>query len=410
MRTLGIPVSMDFTPQWTSRSGNHYWNALILPEGKQWPFSGTQSKDTVEVYPKRNMNGKGKVYRKMLGGQADNMELLSSVSSTPTLFSSGKLMDVTGYYLDCTDVNIPVVLNQEKEDAYAYTCVFNNRDWVANAWGRLGKNDRVIFHLLEKGVVYLPAFFNNGQRLSPINYPFYLTPSGDAHFLVPESKRSLVLTRKHPVMDVKHRLLRMIGGKFQGANRNNFSEAVDLFEIKGCPSIFFQEINISCKKTFRYLRYLSPPGGFCNIAELEFYGEKRNKALHGEIIGTQVACVYAKNRTIECAMDGKTETFFESNEPTGTWVGVDLGKGQAQQVTSIRFLPPNDDNSIRPGDTYELVYWGGQGWVSIGKQVAADYQLIFHNAPQNALFLLHNHTRGKEERIFTYENEQQVWW
>ena len=30
--------------------------------------------------------------------------------------------------------------------------------------------------------------------------------------------------------------------------------------------------------------------------------------------------------------------------------------------------------------------------------------------PDNALLLLHNTTKGKEERIFTYENKKQVWW
>lgn len=32
------------------------------------------------------------------------------------------------------------------------------------------------------------------------------------------------------------------------------------------------------------------------------------------------------------------------------------------------------------------------------------------NVPTNALLLLRNHTKGKEERIFTYENGEQVWW
>ena len=36
--------------------------------------------------------------------------------------------------------------------------------------------------------------------------------------------------------------------------------------------------------------------------------------------------------------------------------------------------------------------------------------LEYFNAPSNALFLLKNQTKGKEERIFTYEEEKQVWW
>jgi hypothetical protein len=32
------------------------------------------------------------------------------------------------------------------------------------------------------------------------------------------------------------------------------------------------------------------------------------------------------------------------------------------------------------------------------------------NMPTNALFWLRDLTKGKEERPFTYENGQQVWW
>jgi hypothetical protein len=49
-------------------------------------------------------------------------------------------------------------------------------------------------------------------------------------------------------------------------------------------------------------------------------------------------------------------------------------------------------------------------WVSCEKQTAASFELIFDDVPSGALYLLHNHTKGVEERIFTYENGQQVWW
>ena len=79
-------------------------------------------------------------------------------------------------------------------------------------------------------------------------------------------------------------------------------------------------------------------------------------------------------------------------------------------VTKIRYLPRNDDNIIVPGQLYELFYWENDGWVSLGQQTATEYVLYYDNAPFNALFLLRNLTKGKEERIFTYENDQQVWW
>ncbi len=66
---------------------------------------------------------------------------------------------------------------------------------------------------------------------------------------------------------------RMTGGKFQGANSANFSDGVDLFTISGPPAegmMTAQTINNTT--AFRYVRYLSPNGGWGNVAEVEFYG------------------------------------------------------------------------------------------------------------------------------------------
>jgi hypothetical protein len=66
---------------------------------------------------------------------------------------------------------------------------------------------------------------------------------------------------------------RMVGGIFQGANQADFSDAVPL-SIVGTqpPSGVFTSVNLSNTSAFRYIRYLSPANGFCNVAELQFYG------------------------------------------------------------------------------------------------------------------------------------------
>ena len=66
---------------------------------------------------------------------------------------------------------------------------------------------------------------------------------------------------------------RMNGGKFQGANSADFSDAVTLHTLAGPPTeglLTLQLVNYAT--AFRYLRYLSPDNGFCNVAEVEFYG------------------------------------------------------------------------------------------------------------------------------------------
>ena len=65
----------------------------------------------------------------------------------------------------------------------------------------------------------------------------------------------------------------MVGGIFQGANQADFSDAVTLYTVTTQPATgAFTSASITNTAAFRYVRYLSPNGGWGNVAELEFYG------------------------------------------------------------------------------------------------------------------------------------------
>jgi fibronectin type 3 domain-containing protein len=66
---------------------------------------------------------------------------------------------------------------------------------------------------------------------------------------------------------------RMVGGQFQGANVADFSSGVvTLFTITTTPAEgVLTARTISNPTAFRYLRYLGPANGFCNVAEVEFW-------------------------------------------------------------------------------------------------------------------------------------------
>jgi hypothetical protein len=113
-------------------------------------------------------------------------------------------------------------------------------------------------------------------------------------------------------------------------------------------------------------------------------------------------------RTIDKVFDGDVLTFHDSAHPDSAWMGMDFGKKET--VTKIRYLSRNDDNIIVPGQLYELFFWERDGWISLGRQTATEYVLYYDDTQLNALFLLRSLTKGKEERIFTYENDKQIWW
>jgi Carbohydrate binding module (family 6) len=66
---------------------------------------------------------------------------------------------------------------------------------------------------------------------------------------------------------------RMVGGKFQVSNSSTFSTGVvDLYTIGTAPADGMQWISVTPPGTYRYVRYLSPNGGWGNIAEMEVWG------------------------------------------------------------------------------------------------------------------------------------------
>lgn len=66
---------------------------------------------------------------------------------------------------------------------------------------------------------------------------------------------------------------RMKGGKFQGSNTSQTSGFVDLYTINDIPTQGqWSEANLNNTAIYRYIRYLSPAGGYTNVAEIELWG------------------------------------------------------------------------------------------------------------------------------------------
>jgi len=116
---------------------------------------------------------------------------------------------------------------------------------------------------------------------------------------------------------------RMVGGLFQGSNDN--SNWVTLATITASPlSNQWSTVTITNSATFRYLRYLSPKGGYGNIAELEFDGGPTNSKLIGTVIGT-AGSFSNRGNDISKVFDGNFNSFFDAPTPNGDYVGLDLG-------------------------------------------------------------------------------------
>lgn len=66
---------------------------------------------------------------------------------------------------------------------------------------------------------------------------------------------------------------RMLAGLFQGANAADFSDAAALHFVGYVPPEgMFTTVTLTNRTVYRYLRYLGPANGSCNVAEIQFYG------------------------------------------------------------------------------------------------------------------------------------------
>jgi len=84
-------------------------------------------------------------------------------------------------------------------------------------------------------------------------------------------------------------------------------------------------------------------------------------------------------------------------------------KDRKQTIVIYKKYPEDKTNDIAKGERYELFLWNNK-WISQGEQLAAADSLIYKNVPSGALYWIRDLDKGRQERIFTYRDGQQVWW
>lgn len=406
LRTLGIPATIDFTPMFLNFNNGHEWCAIVVSPQKSLIFDISDSvMDHHDLFYKYS-----KVYRKSFKAvKPVRLDGNGRDQSLPPFLGDGCMEDVTQLYARTSTIRISFKNRPVGAHDYAYLSVFTTDGWSPVALGDI-KDTICSFSNVGRGGVYLPMMYVNGRSI-PVSAPIVLEDDGSTRSLPVDKNdtESVDLERKFPMNDWKNIFLqRMVGGKFQGSDDPDFSKAEDLYVVKSNPGEHFHEVLINNKKSFKYVRYFSPPGAHGNIADMAFYGNQSDQTpIQGTIIGTDGS--WANNPACRkmAAFDGNPLTYFDAMQADGVWAGLELGK--SQQIRKIRFIARNDLNSIQKGNLYNLFYWDN-AWISLGAKTADTTYLRYNNVPKGALLWLRNMSEGIEERIFTYENRKQIWW
>ena len=129
---------------------------------------------------------------------------------------------------------------------------------------------------------------------------------------------------------------RMQGGLFQGSSDG--VSYTTLYTIAGVPADGqWTSIPLTTDpKTYRYLRYLSPNGGWGNVAEVAFYSGSGAGAV--QLAGTPFGSPGSYNNdgnTFAKAFDGDTTSFFDGPGPNGNFAGIDQGGAAAPTLTPV---------------------------------------------------------------------------
>ena len=147
---------------------------------------------------------------------------------------------------------------------------------------------------------------------------------------------------------------RMVGGAVQASTTPDFSAAVvTLFTITATPTtgrLTTQPVGVAA--AYRYVRYLSPTGGYGNVAEVQFLGPTAPAPvrLTGTAIGTPGSWGNRGN-TIAKVFDGSTSTFFDAPTADGNWAGLDLGAPAV--VRQIAYAPRSGYTARMVGGAFQ---------------------------------------------------------
>lgn len=396
----GIPMAIDFVPNWGHRVDNHQWNALIYG-GKSIYFESFWERNNGWTYNNKIINNQfeddwsgkirlPKVYRHTFSTHFEGpiSDKKVKMENIPALFRNVKKKDVSTEYFNAVDIELNIESKIPEDTHYAYICVLGfNKQWVPVQWGKIQKNV-VEFKKMGTDIIYQTGFFKDGYII-PFGQPFHLNSEGIKIHYIPQNKEIEVeLKRKYPAKNYLIKEARLIENSvIQGSNRVDFKYVKDLEKIDFKPEeLRTYTIDINSKKKYRYYRLLS----------------------NNKITVKEIEAIGLENDNEETSKKGQILRESTNKSESWNWIGVDLGKPEL--ISKFKFTPRNNINNVLQGLNYELFYIDNGKFISLGRQKATSYELNYENVPQGALLYLKCLDEGRQERIFEYKNGKQIWY
>lgn len=379
-RSKGVPVSLDFIPNWAYTSGRHYWNSVFATRRRNENYEPFRIKPGDKHFRDNPM---AKVYRLTYKPNSKYLKILKSGHQLPSNLQLCS-KDVTDEYTRTADISVHIPIKNSAQ--ILHLSVFDNKEWVPVdvAKSFLG---RVFFSKVGLGVLYAITQTIDGEE-KPVVTPFVLDLRGNQQTFIASDTIfvDITLARKFPSLSHifnSHRY--MHGGMVESSLDSLFSIVVSSASFPD-DSIFSCKCKIADTTACRYWRITPSCSQETDIAELFFYDSKGNEVLP---LKSSVELIDRD------ALTYKSITFDDV-------ALVDFGRPVS--ISEISCIRRGDGNDIIPGDEYELYYWRDRCWKLIGKNTASDIKIDFADIPANGLYFIKDISRGEQNRPFIWNS------
>lgn len=400
MRAVGIPVATDqmvYSPEY---QGGHSWNVVRDTTGRFIPFLYTDYEASRDM--KDDGRKKGKITRNCFGLQKDRLLISKAI---PVTFRNPFSKDVTDNYFGKN--KIVVSLDEYNKNKVVFLGVFHKGSWKPLDFA-ITSNGQAIFKNMEPNLIYQPFVEKDGIQ-QPIGYPFLFMKEGVQYF-TPDTTtlQNIIIKRKYPLRNYIARAMNtnVRGARIECSDSPATVNTKLLYKINDSIITDRNIITFDVPVKGRYIHIISAPNKPIDMAELSIYENVQDSIPVLMKLIREIKPVHTNKRfAINNITDGDPLTSFISNDST-SYITYDLEK--SIKINKLMFIPRNDGNFIWQGDTYELFYRSNsEKWKSLGKQTATSSELHYQ-VPRNALFWLHNLTKGTEEQVFYMQNGKQI--
>lgn len=385
MRAKGLPVAVDFTPQWPDGHHGHSWTVLWSTHGKAETFSPFWSPLGVPFISHKRF---AKVFRRTFACNTDYRDFLDVEKAIPDFVGTCFFQDVSEEYTATSDISVK--LNRRVRARNACVAVFDNSKWRPVWYGHISGSN-AYFSNMGRDVTYIVMVPFHGALIVASD-PFRLDRLGNVRYLVKtDAKQSMRIWRKYPLRRHICNLTTIGNGKIEASND---LKVWDTISVIGRYPLTSDALSFEPPQRYRYWRYSSLDDYVSDMAEIYFYGPDdvcpRYDFKFVDVV-PDIGKLY----------DGNPLTF---NSSKGGEVSGLVDFGQVAEISRIEYINRGDGNAITPGDEYRISYWDNGKWNVIKECVATDVYLDVPEAPAGCLYYVEDLSGGEENRIFVWDS------